>query len=154
MHKNEKYSKIIPEHLVLIEGILSARIKKKTLAVKQLIISEAAMAELEHQANESLSTGYLGLDEIKKLQDLKEKFNFVLEFMGTRPRPTDIKFAKKGEIDNLIRQLAFDEDAALITADYIQAKVANAKGINTVTVKPSTKIKKLKLEKFFENCLF
>ena len=41
----------------------------------------------------------------------------------------EIKFAKSGEIDSLIRELALREKATLMTADVVQSKVAEAKGI-------------------------
>ncbi|MBW2993087.1 PINc/VapC family ATPase, partial [Candidatus Woesearchaeota archaeon] len=67
---------------------------------------------------------------------------------GARPRASEIKYADLGEIDNLIRQLAFDEDATLITSDKVQARVAEAKGIVVEYV--AVALKKLKLDKYFD----
>ena len=68
-------------------------------------------------------------------KDLSKKFSFKMEFAGQRPRASEIRYAKLGEIDSLIRQLAYDEDATLLTGDKIQARVALAKGIKCILLK-------------------
>ena len=137
----KKIEKIVPDTSVLIEGVLSKRIEKKELSFEKLIIHNACLGELEHQANEGKTIGYVGLEEIRKLRDIG-KGKFEIEFSGTRPRATEIKYAKLGEIDNMIRQLAFEEGAVLITADNVQAVVADAKGIEVMYVQPSFEKKK------------
>jgi len=140
--------KLVPDTSVIIEAILSSKLKKKGISFNELIIHEAVLAELEHQANVGKASGFLGLKEIKKLRGLSEKNKFTIRIAGTRPRASEIKYAGLGEIDNLIRQLAYDEDAVLITSDKVQARVAEAKGIAVEYV--AVKLKKLKLEKYFD----
>ena len=141
----QKFDKIVPDTSVLIEGILSNKINKKEFKIQEIIIHEAALAELEHQANQNKVIGFLGLDEIKRLSSLAQ-----LKFSGQRPKAVEIKHASLGEIDALIRKLAYDEDATLITADRVQAKVAEARGMKVLHIQPSTTKKKIKLEKFFD----
>lgn len=127
-----KVDKIIPDTSIIIEGILSKRIEKKELKPKQVIIHEAVISELEAQANRGRETGQLGLEEIKKLRDISKKFAFTIEFKGKRPDDFQIKRAKSGEIDSIIRELALTEKGTLITADRVQAIVAESKGISTI----------------------
>ncbi|MBS3098475.1 Flp pilus assembly complex ATPase component TadA [Candidatus Woesearchaeota archaeon] len=141
--------KLVPDTSVIIEGLLSEKIKKKEIDVKEVIIHEAVIAELEHQANLGKAIGFLGLDEIKRIRELAK--NFELKFRGVRPKAVEIRHASLGEIDSLIRQLAYDEDATLITSDKVQSEVALARGIKVIYFKPEISIKKLKLEKFFDN---
>ncbi len=142
------FERIVPDTSVIIEAILSKRLGKKDIVFSELIIHEAVLAELEHQANTGKASGFLGLKEIKKLREISEKDKFTIKVVGIRPRASEIKYADMGEIDNLIRQLAFDEDAVLITSDKVQAKVAEAKGIKIEYV--AVKIKELKLDKYFD----
>lgn len=144
----EKIERIVPDTSVIIDGLLSKKLESKELKVDKVIIHEAILAELEHQANQERAIGHIGLDEIEKLRSLSNLFE--LEFAGKRPLASEIKHASLGEIDSLIRQLAFDEDATLITADKVQAKVAKARGIKLLLLEKSAKIKKIKLESFFD----
>ena len=105
------------------------KLSAKELKTSQIIIHEAGSAELEHQANDNKTTGHIGLEEIQRLQELS-KNNFTIEFAGKKPTSYEAEHAKQGDIDNLIRHLAFESDAMLIAADKIHAKVAQAKGIN------------------------
>nr|MCK4930339.1 ATPase [Nanoarchaeota archaeon] len=92
--------KLVPDTSIIIEGLLSKKIKKKKLKPNTIIIHEAVMAELESQANKNRETGYLGLEEVKKLRELGRKQNVRVVFRGKRPTEFEIKHAKTGEIDS------------------------------------------------------
>ncbi|MBU90086.1 ATPase [Candidatus Woesearchaeota archaeon] len=143
--------RIVPDTSVIIEGLLSDKIKNNEIKAKEVIMHEAVLAELEHQANLGKAIGFLGLDEIKRIKDIAAKSEIGLIFRGERPRASEIRHASLGEIDSMIRQLAFDEDATLITSDKVQSEVALARGIKILYFKmPERSLKKLKLEKFFD----
>jgi ATPase len=146
----EKIEKIVPDTSVIIEGLLSAKITKKEFKVNKVIIHEAVFAELEHQANEGKAIGFLGLDELKRLRDISEKIKFEIVYAGKRPTAAEIKYASLGEIDASIRQLAWDEDATLLTGDKVQAEAARAKGIKVILISEEVTDKKLLLEKYFD----
>src|SRR3989344_2241198 len=132
MANQEVIDKLVPDTSVIIEGLVSQKIEKKEIIIKTLIIHEAVLAELEHQANINKTIGFYGLEEIEKIKALTEKFDFKIEFMGKRPSAGEIRYARLGEIDAMIRELAYDEDATLITADKVQSKIAHAKGIRYI----------------------
>src|SRR3989339_1081751 len=129
----DKIEKLVPDTSVIIEGLVSKKINEKELKVDFVIIHEAVIAELEHQANLGKAIGFLGLDEIKKIRELAKTFE--LKFAGARPKAADIRHASLGEIDSLIRQLAYDEDATLITSDKVQSEVGLAIGMKVVYFK-------------------
>jgi ATPase len=140
--------KIIPDTSVIIEGLLSRKIANGEIKPIAILIHEAVIAELEHQANLGKAIGFLGLHEIKKLRELAK--DFELRFEGKRPSAADIRHASLGEIDSLIRQLAFETDGTLITSDKVQSEVALARGVNVLYFRPETAVRKLKLEDFFD----
>src|SRR3989338_2908324 len=150
MANQEVIDKLVPDTSVIIEGLVSQKIEKKEIIIKTLIIHEAVLAELEHQANINKTIGFYGLEEIQKIKSLTEKFNFNIEFMGKRPGSGEIKYARLGEIDAIIRELAYDEDATLITADKVQAKVAQAKGMKFIFLEIEQIKKKLLIESYFD----
>ena len=127
-----KIDKIVPDTSILIEGILSKRIEDKKYKPTLILIHEAVVGELENQANKKREIGNLGFGEITKLKELSKKHKFEIKFTGDRPHPSVIKGARVGEVDAIIRKLAEEEGAYLFTADKVQAKVAEVKGINVI----------------------
>lgn len=74
----EKY---VLDTSVIIEGIASNLIKEKKLKGR-IIITNASIAELENQANNGLEIGFIGLEELQKLQELQKKKKITIEFLG------------------------------------------------------------------------
>ncbi|MFC1704728.1 PIN domain-containing protein, partial [Nanoarchaeota archaeon] len=146
----EKIEKLVPDTSIIIEGLLSDKITKKEVKVDKVIFHEAVFAELEHQANEGKAIGFLGLEELKKLRELSDKYKFEIVYAGKRPSAHEIKYASLGEIDASIRQLAWEEDATLLTGDKVQAEAARAKGIKVILIEQEVSDKKLMIEKYFD----
>jgi ATPase len=146
-----KALKIVPDTSIIIEGTISKKIEKKEFKPDLILIHEAVMAELESQANKNRETGYLGLEEVKKLRELGEKHGFQVVFKGNRPTDFEIKYAKTGEIDSLIRKLAFEEKATLVTADKVQSLVAESKGIQVILYEFELEEKPFVLAKYFDD---
>ncbi len=141
-------NKYLPDTSVIIEKLLSKQAAEGKIKGK-ILIPKAVMAELEHQANTGQEIGLIGLSEIKKLRELSEKEKIELDFVGERPDATQIRYAKKGEIDALIRQLAHDNEATLITGDLVQARSAEAFGVKVIYHDLRKAKKKLSINKFF-----
>lgn len=148
--RTETMEKIVPDTSIIIEGMLSEKILNKEIQPSTVLIHEAVLSELEYQANENKAVGYLGLDEFKRLRELSAKNGFTIEFSGVKPSPAQVRRATLGEIDSMIRELAYENDAVLITGDKIQAKVAEAKGIKHILVEIESKQKTIVLAKFFD----
>jgi len=146
----EKIEKLVPDTSVIIEGMVSRKIQSGEIQPAVVLIHEAVLAELEHQANMNKTVGFLGMDEIKKLKDISVKFGFTLEFAGLRPHASEIAHARLGEIDSLIRQLAFETGGTLFTADKVQSEVATTKDIPVIFVEIEQMEHKIKLESYFD----
>jgi ATPase len=140
----------VPDTSVIIEKIVSKLIKDNKIK-GTVIIPNAVVAEIEAQANKRRETGFLGLEELKLLQELNKQGKIDLQFMGKRPTVDQIKFAKSGEIDALIRQIAYDESAILITADIVQAESARVYGLEVEFIEHKKPTSKISLEKYFDN---
>lgn len=149
--KQDRIDKLVPDTSVIIEGIVSKKIASGELKPTTLLIHEAVVSELEHQANTNRTIGFLGLDEIERIKKLSEEKGFSIEFAGIRPRAEEIRHAKIGEIDAIIRQLAYEQDATLITADKVQATVGKAKSMKVILVEIEQLVTTLKLEKYFDS---
>lgn len=118
---------------VIINKFLSKLIRKGLRG--KIIIPNAVMAELENMANKGREEGFLGLEQIANLHKLKCKQIHVY-FQGLRPNEMQIKFAKSGEIDALIREIATKNKAILVTSDLVQAKSSQAYGLQVLFLRP------------------
>lgn len=132
----------------IINKFVTSLIKKGISG--KIIIPNAVMAELENLANKGREEGFLGLEEVASFHKLKHKFNIQIYFEGTRPNEMQIKFAKSGEIDSLIREIARKNHAILITADLVQAKTAQAYGLEVLFLKPKIIQEKKSFFKFWK----
>ncbi len=136
---------------VIVERGITQLIKTKKIAGK-IIVPKAVLAELEHQANTGQEIGFLGLEELQNLQKLAKEGKIKLTFTGDRPNTSQIIYAKTGgEIDALIRDIAFNEGATLITADKVQAQSAKALGVEVIYLGHKEVEDKIELEKYFDN---
>ena len=113
-----------------------------------ILIPNAVIAELENQANKGLEIGFLGLEEIQEIRQLKK---IKLEFIGDRPNEKQIKFAKSGEIDAFIREIAYNEKAILITGDKVQSESAKAFGLKVIYLERKEAKEKLEFENLFDD---
>lgn len=143
---NKKNVKVyVTDTSVLIEKAVSKLIKEKKIDGR-IIIPNAVVSELENQANHGQEIGFLGLEEIQELRNLK----IDLEFKGDRPNEHQIKYAKSGEIDAYIREIAVQEKAILITADKVQAESGKAYGLEVIHLHLRIPKEKLSFEKYFD----
>lgn len=144
--------KYVPDTSAVIEKVVSKLIKEGRVSGK-LLIHRAVVSELEMQANRGREVGFIGLDELKKVQQLAEESDGAVsvEVFGERPTESQIRLAKTGEIDALIRDDAWRVGATLITCDRVQAETALAMGIDTIYIKPRRRRKGLFLDKFFDS---
>ena len=116
----------------------------------EIIIPIAVLDELQSQASDSKEHGIDGLEEIRKIRELCGCRGVLLHFTGQRPTLNDIRLAKRGRIDSIIKDVARENDATLLTADYIQYLVATAQGVNSELLKPPKASTYLTFEKFFD----
>jgi ATPase len=116
----------------------------------EVVIPIAALDELQSQASTSKEHGMVGLIEIKRIREQCSLKNINLRFSGSRPDLDQIRLAKHGRIDSIIKDVALEENAVLITADYVQSLVAEAQGVKCMYVRPPKISKPLEFEKYFD----
>ncbi|MBI5355530.1 MAG: Flp pilus assembly complex ATPase component TadA, partial [Candidatus Aenigmarchaeota archaeon] len=142
----ETATKIVPDTSIIIEGKISKMLESGKLKNVEIILSRIVLDELESQANRGLEIGFSGLREVKLLREFGNGNALTIE--GVRPSSDEIRLAKKGRLDALIRDLAKQKKGTLYTQDLVQAEVAKAEGIDVVYFKPRESAK-MPLEKYF-----
>ncbi len=143
--------KIVVDTSIIIDGEITKMVESGSLSGCEIIIPVAVLDELQSQASQNKDYGFVGLEEIRKIRDLAQKNNITLRFEGERPTMDDIKLARHGRIDAIIKDIAKKNSATFYTADYVQALVAQAEGIKTSYSKPQVKVKDLEFEKYFDD---
>ena len=136
----------IPDTSVIVDGRFCEFLKERTPA--DVVVPESLISEIEHQANEGRSIGFTGLEELKRLRKMSDEGKISLSFTGRRPAEWQIKRAKSGEIDEMIRQSALETNSVLVTGDFIQKSVAEIKGIRVLYLEPIQILSK-RIETFF-----
>ena len=116
----------------------------------EIIVPIPVIDELRSQASDNREQGVIGLDEIRKIREFCGTTGVVLSFRGHMPTFNDIQLAKGGRIDAIITDIARDNDATLLTADYVQHLVAEALGIGSELIKTSKSSNRLPFERFFD----
>lgn len=142
---------IVPDTSAVVEGLISKIISENNLDYPEVIIPEAVVCELEHQANTNRQEGINGLKELQKLQEAQNDGELAISFKGKRPTNYDIRYAKSGEIDAIIRDVAKSEFGTLITNDKVQCETAKAQGIPVYYVKQEYKEEELSIASLFDD---
>ncbi len=143
--------KFVLDTSVIINGNVPEIIQNKIKQNSQIIIPIAVLDELQAQASMNKSHGLEGLLEIKRIRHECKARKISLEFAGTRPTIEEIRLAKHGRIDAIIKDIALENDATLITCDYVQHLVSEAHGIKSIHISSPKEDSKLQFEKYFDN---
>ncbi len=142
--------KITLDTSIIIEKVISKKLKNDSLKVSEIYVHEATLAELEHLANDKKTIGFIGLEELQELKEISENKGIDIIFDGDRPHYNDIENAKSGAIDSLIRNLAYNSGSTLLSCDMVQTLVSKGKGIESYYFEGTKKSKKLSFEKYFD----
>ena len=143
---------LVPDTSVVVDGRISDRVEDGTFAGATVVVPEAVVGELEAQANDGRQTGWEGLEELQRLVDLDERGEITVEYVGRRPDAVEKRDAGEGEIDALIRDVAGDREATLVTSDDVQAEVARSKGLAVEYVEPRGRdVEHLAIEEYFDD---
>lgn len=153
---------VVPDTSVVIDGRVSERVNSESVEQNdgaseidftdaEIYVPETVVGELESQANAGRSIGWRGLDELQRLADLDSEGTIQVTYVGRRATGEEISRADRGEIDAIIRDVAAEYDATLVTSDIVQSEIAEAKGIDTLYLEPyETTVGVLGIESYFD----
>ena len=142
---------LVADTSVIINGNLAEQIESGSIRNSEIIIPQAVFDELQSQASNHKQQGFIGLEQIQKLNQLSGNYGLKIILKGSHPAIDDIKFAASGRIDALIIDIAKQNDAILYTSDNVQHLVAQAEDVETIFLKPKVIQEKLEFLKFFDS---
>ena len=137
MHKTENSLRVVADTSIIINGQLVDSVKSGSLHDCEIILPQAVFDEIQSQASQKKEQGFVGLEEIKKLQDLSDEFSLIISLKGDHPTTDDIRLASSGRIDTLIKDVAKQNSAILYTSDNVQHLAAQAECIESVLLRPN-----------------
>ena len=123
--------KIVVDTSIIINGQILRLAEQGKIKNCSILIPRAVIDELQSQASQGKDQGFIGLKEIKKLQEISSKSMVEILVVGQLPGIDDIKLAPQGRIDAIIKDVAKQNNANLFTSDKLQSLVAEAEGIKT-----------------------
>jgi ATPase len=144
-------SEIVLDTSVIINGLLKAQIESGNVRNSEIIIPQAVIDELQSQASQKKEQGFLGLQEIKEIQNLSKNFGLEISIQGNHPSLDEIRLAGKGKIDSLIMDIAKQHHATLYTSDKVQHLVAQTEGVTSIFLQPVLKEEELEFLKYFDS---
>jgi len=140
--------KVVLDTSIVINGRFSRMLKAGEIEGREIVIPTAVIDELQAQASKGRDVGFKGLEEVKRIRELASSRGLTVKFAGERPSLEDIKLARSGRIDALIRDVAKSEGGILYTSDYVQALVAEAEGIPVKYVEAYARRERLSFEEY------
>ena len=140
--------KAVLDTSVVIDGLFSRILEEEEF--EEVIIPRAVIDELQAQASRHLDIGFKGLAEVKKIREICEKKNIPFKIYGPVPTPDDIKLAKSGRIDAIIRDVAKEVNGTLYTGDYVLYLVAEAEGVKVEYIVPKKEERPFIFESYFD----
>ncbi len=135
----------VPDKSSIINGSLKELVAENKLRGR-IIIHSKLLDYFQQLAREGKSEGMIGLRELKELLEVASRSEeVVIEYL--RDLPQNLRYTN--DVDVIIREIARDLDATLVTCDPVMRAVAEASGIKCLFIRREVP-PKLTLEKFFE----
>ncbi|MDG6940186.1 MAG: Flp pilus assembly complex ATPase component TadA [Nitrososphaerota archaeon] len=141
---------IVLDTSVVISGAIIGELESGSLGDVKVCIPHATLDELQAQASKNVDVGFVGLEHLKNIREVCERKGLQFYFVGPTPSLDDIRLARSGRIDAIIRNVAREEKGVLYTGDYVLHLVADAEGVKVRYFRPSVKLTGLEFEKYFD----
>ena len=144
-------SKIVVDTSIVINGLIINQVETGAIKNIEIIVPMAVLDELQSQAAQKKEQGFVGLEELKKLQEISNKHGLTIKFEGKRPSVDDIQLSTRGRVDAIIQDIAKQSNAVLYTSDRAQSLAAQAEGIQVKYQKPEQEKEELEFVRFFDS---
>lgn len=117
----------------------------------RLVIHSLILSYFERLAREGAYRGFVGLREIGRIRETCSKASIDIEYV--RDFPEGLRWSREANVDEVVRELALDLNATLVTSDQISSEAARAAGINVLLLEPPKRNSFILDEFFTENTL-
>lgn len=137
----------VPDISTIINGRITQLVDSGELKGSKIVIPDVIFSELEYRAGLGKDSGFGGLAELKRLKKFAEDGIVQISFIGDHPPVEEIT---PNQIRSLVRDIAQEREATLITSDEVIAEAAKVEGVKVRHLKPIHEDYEPKLFRFFE----
>ncbi|RLE62174.1 MAG: ATPase [Thermoprotei archaeon] len=130
----------IPDSTAIVEGLVRRLVKEGSLRGR-VLIHFLLVNWFKRLAKEGHNLGFIGLQEVRRLREICAEMG--VEFEYVREVPQGFRWVNDEDIDDVLRELAAEWSAVLITASEVQYKACEAIGIRVIYRVEETKLSKL-----------
>jgi len=119
----------MPDTSVFLDGSLKELILKGSLKGIVMIHTEI-VRKFEEEARSGSAMGWLGIEELNYIGEAVSKLGVEdvrIEYISTQP-----KSVRPNSVDELVREVARELGATLVTSDELSREVARAMGLNVL----------------------
>ncbi len=146
--KRDTVTSYVPDLSALVQGITSRLVREGVIpAGARVVVHKKLITYLEKLAAEGRATGFAGIEEVRRLRRLADEKMIDLVYIGEVPSRPETPDAPA--LNALVRDMAANMDAVLVTGDNVSALAAEAMGVR-VLFKSVEKKGLLKLESLFD----
>ncbi|MEM4871100.1 MAG: PINc/VapC family ATPase [Thermofilaceae archaeon] len=131
----------------IVSGALRKALEEGGIKGK-LILHSLLVSHFEHLSREGAYRGFVGLREIKRIREICERLSIDVEYV--RDLPEGLRWSREIDVDEVVRELALDLNATLVTADQISMEAARAAGVSVVLLEPQKRTRFI-LDEFFSD---
>jgi len=139
---------LIPDTSSIVSGAVRRAIEEGKFKGKKMIIHSLVVSHFEELARQGTYRGLVGLRELARIRELCQKSGVEVEF--ARDLPEGLRWHREASVDVVLRELAYDLNAVLVTSDAITAEASRAMGVSVLLLEP-LKREKFVLDEFFSN---
>jgi len=139
---------LIPDTSSIVSGAVRRAIEEGKFRGKKMIIHSLVVSHFEELARQGTYRGLVGLRELARIRELCQKSGVEVEF--ARDLPEGLRWHREVSVDAVLRELAYDLNAVLVTSDAITAEAARAMGVSVLLLEPPRR-EKFVLDEFFSN---
>ncbi|MCG2863136.1 MAG: PINc/VapC family ATPase [Vulcanisaeta sp.] len=139
----------IPDTSVFLDGSLKEAIVRGNIRGRILIHTEI-IRKFENEARAGSALGWLGIRELNYIVDSINKLGLEetrIEYISTLPK--SIPKPDQHTVDEIVRELARELGAILVTSDEVTLEISRAMGIETLFL--GQRKDRLEIERFFDN---
>ncbi len=126
--------KYVPDITTIVNGRITQLVEDGELKGVKIILPNVVFSELEHLAEEGKDSGFSGMSELEQLKEFSE--DGLIEFSFGGEEPSHISEMSSSETQAMVRDLAKEIDAILVTSDEVLSSSAKVEGLEVMYLTP------------------
>jgi len=141
--------KYVPDITTIVNGRITQLVDDGELKGVKIILPKVVFSELEYRAEQGKDSGFSGMAELEKLKEFSD--DGLIEFSFGGEEPNFISEMTSSEIQAMVRDLAKEREAILVTSDEVLSSSSKIDGLEVRYLTPIHEEFEPKLLDFFES---